>query len=90
MISLLVFIYIPALILSDKSFGSFYPALLLIIPSFIYISTKKGIAKLLKYDGIIFDFLQGLFIITAGSFLIILGIILFLGLVWCLWSILLS
>lgn len=91
MVTLLVLFYIPILILSDKFLGSLYPgALIIVIPSFLYLVIKQRISKLFEYDEIIFNFLSGLFLIITSSLVFILGVILLVGLAWSLWSIALN
>lgn len=91
MITLIVLFYVPVLVLSDKFLGSLYPAaLIIVVPSFLYLVIKKGISKLFEYDEIIFKFLSGLFLIITSSLVFILGVILLVGLAWSLWSIALN
>lgn len=91
MITLIVLFYVPVLVLSDKFLGSLYPAaLIIVVPSFLYLVLKQEISKLIWYDEIIFKFLSGLFLIITSSLVFILGVILLVGLAWSLWSIALN
>lgn len=87
MITLIVLFYVPVLVLSDKFLGSLYPAaLIIVVPSFLYLVIKKGISKLFDYDEIILDMLDTLFKLITACFFVILFIIFSAALAWYFWS----
>lgn len=87
MIMLIFFVYIPVLVLSDKFLGSLYPgALIIVLPSFLYLLIKRKIGPLFGLDETALAILFGLFKVIFGLFFVLLVAAFLFALAWYFWS----
>lgn len=87
MVTLIVFFYVPVLILSEKFLGSLYPGVLIIVlPSFLYLVIKQGIEFLFGLDSMVFGFFGKLIKIVFYLFILCAILAFFAALAWGCWE----